>query len=136
MLAIFQLFYVSGASAPCDAATIQSILQIARRNNRRLDITGCLLYGGHNFAQVLEGDRSAVLALYRRIAADPRHGEVKVMMERQRAEREYGEWSMGYLHNQDFAGELEALMLDDGRDPRVIADLIARMRPDTVMGSL
>lgn len=136
MPATFQLFYVSSASAPQDATAIQAILQIARRNNRRLDITGCLLYSGRHFAQVLEGDENAVKALNLRIAADPRHGPVRVVMESRRSERQYGDWSMGYLHKADFAGELEALMLDGTADPGVVAELLSRMKPDTVMGSL
>ncbi len=78
MLSVCQLFYVSRAAKPFDSAVIQDILQIARRNNRMLDVTGCLLYSGHHFAQVLEGSSAVVIPLAQRIAHDACHVNVLV----------------------------------------------------------
>ena len=79
MPALFQVFYVSRATAAFDTAEVQSILQASRRQNCRLGVTGCLLFSGHCFAQVLEGRQAVVGALTRRIAADPRHVGVRVL---------------------------------------------------------
>ncbi len=136
MLSICQLFYVSTASQPGDSRTIQAILQTARRNNARLDVTGCLLYSGRYFAQVLEGSDSVVPALAQRIASDPRHKDVVILMETHRPEREFGDWSMGYLHDLSLEDELEALLLGHDTDPLAVANLMTRMKPDTVMGAL
>jgi len=135
MSSICQLFYVSSATTPVDSAVIQHVLQVARRNNRQLDVTGCLLYSGRYFAQVLEGRKEQVQPLARRIASDPRHRNVRILLENHRIDRQYGGWSMGYLHDSELEDSLEGLLLEGG-EPSAIADVIDRMKPDTVMGAL
>lgn len=136
MSAVFQVFYVSRATGAYDTASIQSILQASRRNNRRLDVTGCLLFSGHCFAQLIEGAQPAVTELARRIAADPRHAGVRFLSEAHSAERDYADWSMGYLHDLNLEDDLETLLMIPARSPAVIADVMERMRPDPVMGAL
>ena len=136
MSAVFQVFYVSRATAAFDNAQIQSILQAARRRNARLDVTGCLLFSGHCFAQVLEGRQAVVSTLARKIAADPRHVGVRVMSEGQRDERDYADWAMGYLYDLNLEDDLETLLMIPDRSPAVTADVMERMRPDPVMGAL
>lgn len=135
MSSVCQLFYVSSATTPVDSVVIQHVLQVARRNNRQLDITGCLLYSGRYFAQVLEGRKEQVQPLARRIASDPRHRNVRILLENHRIDRQYGGWSMGYLHDSELEDILEGLLLEGG-EPTAIADIIDRMKPDTVMGAL
>jgi hypothetical protein len=136
MPAVFQVFYVSRATAAVDNAQIQSLLQASRRQNARLDVTGCLLFSGHCFAQVLEGAQPVVSALARSIAADARHVGVRVLAEEKRDEREYANWSMGYLYDLNLEDDLETLLMIPNRSPAVIADVMERMRPDPVMGAL
>jgi hypothetical protein len=136
MSAIFQIFYVSRACSEFDTPTVQSILHESRRNNARLDVTGCLLFSGRCFAQVLEGERGVVAKLVARIAADPRHDGIRFLHEVSRREREYADWSMGYLHDLTLEDDLETLLLIPTRSPAVIADVMERMRPDPVMGAL
>ena len=136
MSAVFQVFYVSRATAAFDNAQIQSILQASRRQNSRLDVTGCLLFSGHCFAQVLEGRQAVVSALARKIAADPRHVGVRVLSEGQRDERDYADWAMGYLYDLNLEDDLETLLMIPDRSPAVTADVMERMRPDPVMGAL
>ncbi len=136
MRSVFQTFYVSRASTPFDSASVQSILQTSRRNNARAGITGCLLFSGRCFAQVLEGEESAVKALSARIAADARHGSSRVLSETRRDEREYADWSMGYLHDLNLEDDLDMLLMIPARSPAVVAEVLERMRPDPVMGAL
>jgi len=136
MPAVFQIFYVSRVSSAFEGASMQSLLDASRRQNARLDVTGCLLFSGHCFAQVLEGARPVVSALVQRIAADPRHVGVRVLSETQRVEREYGDWAMGYLYDLNLEDDLEMLLMIPDRSPVVIADVMERMRPDPVMGAL
>ena len=136
MSAVFQVFYVSRATTAFDNAQIQSILQASRRQNARLDVTGCLLFSGHCFAQVLEGRQAVVSALARKIAADPRHVGVRVLSEGQRDERDYADWAMGYLYDLNLEDDLETLLMIPDRSPAVTADVMERMRPDPVMGAL
>ena len=136
MPSVCQLLYVSSVTTAYDDAAIQNILHIARRNNRKLDITGCLLYSGRNFAQVLEGPSAVVLPLARRIANDPRHTNVRVLLESHRGSREYGEWSMGYLHDLSLEDQVDALSRAGAGNSSDIADVLSRMKPDTVIGAL
>lgn len=136
MLSTCQLFYVSSATQPYANDVIQDILQKSRRNNMRLDVTGCLLYSGRYFAQVLEGDEGVIPALSQRIALDPRHRNVAFLMESHRAERVFGDWSMGYLHDLSLEDKLEALLLGRESNPLAISDVMTRMKPDAVMGAL
>ena len=136
MSAVFQVFYVSRATTAFDNAQVQSILQASRRQNARLDVTGCLLFSGHCFAQVLEGRQTVVSALARKIAADPRHVGVRVVSETQRDERDYADWAMGYLYDLNLEDDLETLLMIPDRSPVVTADVMERMRPDPVMGAL
>jgi hypothetical protein len=135
-MSVFQSFYVSRATDAFDHASIQSMLQGAQRSNAGLRITGCLLFSGRCFAQVLEGDEAAVTALTQRIATDPRHTDLRLLSKTRRAEREYADWSLGYLHDVNLDDDLETLLLIPGRSPVVVADVMERMRPDPVMGAL
>lgn len=136
MSSVFQVFYVSRAASAFDNATIQSILHVSRRNNARLVVSGCLLFSGHCFAQLIEGAQPVVTALARRIAADPRHVGIRFLSESHDSEREYADWTMGYLHDLNLEDDLETLLMIPDRSPRVIADVMERMRPDPVMGAL
>ena len=136
MRSIFQTFYVSRASAPFDHAAVQSILQSSRRHNARTDVTGCLLFSGRCFAQVLEGEESIVRALTARIALDARHESIRVLCESTRPAREYADWSMGFLHDLNLEDDLDTLLMIPGRSPIVVAEVLERMRPDPVMGAL
>jgi hypothetical protein len=135
-MSIFRVFYVSRATTAFDHASVQAILQTSRRNNARLDVTGCLLFSGHCFAQVLEGSETVVTALAARIAADPRHTAVRYLSRSRAEEREYADWSMGYLHDLNLEDDIETLLMIPGGSPVVVADVMERMRPDPVMGAL
>ena len=140
MRPLSRFFYVSVRTDPGDMAAVRHILQISRRNNRRLDVTGCLLVAGPLFAQVLEGRRDDVVPLVERIRRDPRHGAVRVLVERPASIRQYGEWSMGYFDDSGHEERLRALLdggvADANADADDIAGIMGRMRPDTVLGAL
>ena len=131
-----QLFYVSRAANAYDNDAVKDILAISRRNNQRDDITGCLLFSGTCFAQVLEGRPAVVDAKLKRIAADTRHVDFRLLVERPITLREYGDWSMGYLHDLDLEDSLEAFLAN----PEIVLEravgVMNRMKPDTVMGAL
>ena len=135
-MALFQTFYVSRAATPFDHAVIEPLLDRWRSSNEGLGVTGCLLLAGRCFAQVLEGERATVQMLARRIAADPRHQEVRVVSEGSCAEREYLGWTLGYLHDVSLDEDLETLLMIPQRSAAVVADVMERMRPDPVMGAL
>lgn len=93
---ILQLVYSSKATRVLGSAEMDALLEGARRFNASQDITGLLLYADGHFLQVLEGPAQAVEALLARIDADPRHDFVRVLLRRERTERDFAEWNMAY----------------------------------------
>lgn len=131
-----QLFYVSRATKAYDNESIQSILRISRRNNAAADITGCLLYSGEFFAQVLEGELSQIGQLAERIATDHRHTGLRLLVESIKPAREYADWSMGYLADTSLEGRLASFLANPDQRAELMADVMRRMRPDVTVGAL
>lgn len=130
-----QVFYVSRVVDGVDARAVRNILSISRRNNRMLDVTGCLTYTGRHFAQILEGREDAVEQLKRRIAGDHRHTDFRLVLDRPLTLREYPLWSMAFLNSEQLADDLESLF-EAPTTPRKAIAMMGRLKPDTVMGAL
>jgi hypothetical protein len=92
---MYSLVYVSSALTLLSRKELETLLVACRANNARDGITGLLLYKDGNFMQMLEGERSAVEASFRKIQTDPRHHGIIKLLEGDAAAREFGEWSMG-----------------------------------------
>jgi hypothetical protein len=110
--ALKRLFYVSRVadSVTFDDAAVRQLLAQSQMCNRRLDITGMLAYSGRHFAQVLEGEASAIDALAARIVKDPRHAEVKIVFSQPITRRDFGDWAMGYVEGFGASEGIEALL--------------------------
>ena len=91
------LVYFSHARRPLSETELLDLLTVSRRNNQQNGITGMLLYHDGNFVQALEGPRAAVEAIFERIAVDPAHDGVISTGIVPIKERQFGEWSMGFL---------------------------------------
>lgn len=117
-------------------ASVRPILYVSQQNNRRRDVTGCLMFSGQHFAQTLEGDPGILAELARKIAADPRHPEVVVLVDRETDIRLYQDWSMGLIYNLELADRLEALLQGTGSRVEDAVALMESIRPDSVMGAL
>ncbi len=98
---MYRLVYFSAATTPFTKAQLVELLNKARENNERLGITGMLLYKDGDFLQLLEGERSAVKALFSVIEADPRHKEAFVVLEEETDARLFDQWSMGFRDLHD-----------------------------------
>ena len=92
---LVRLMYASRAVPAVDQEELVTILRQSKANNPGIGVTGVLCFSGGIFLQVLEGGRSAVNRLYNRIAADPRHTEVEVLLYEEIGERRFASWSMG-----------------------------------------
>jgi hypothetical protein len=79
------------------ALDINHIIQTSRRNNKRVGVTGFLMFDGVYFAQVLEGSRSAVTHTYNRVAGDLRHYNMHLISCIDVQERLFPGWSMGLM---------------------------------------
>lgn len=93
-----RLLYVSRAVGPQTTTMTTSILAQAQSHNQNQGITGVLCQGQGFFFQVIEGERSRVNALYRRISADARHQDVDLLHYEEINERRFGQWSMALVH--------------------------------------
>ena len=95
---LVRLLYASRAAAAIDQDALVAILRKSKANNPTVGITGVLCFSEGIFLQVLEGGRSAVNALYRRIVADPRHTDVELLCYEEIGERRFAGWSMGQVN--------------------------------------
>jgi hypothetical protein len=94
---LVRLLYVSriAATAGPEGDLLSSVLRQSQANNSTCGVTGLLCCAGGIFLQVLEGGRSRISDLYRRIAGDPRHTDVVLLSYEEICERRFGAWSMG-----------------------------------------
>lgn len=93
---LFSLVYTSTAAETFSDEDLSDLLRTSRERNHGEQITGMLLYRNGRFVQFLEGEEASVRALYARIAADPRHTMVRLLVDGHPAQRTFEEWSMGY----------------------------------------
>ena len=95
---LLRLCYVSRIAAPLDHDALHALLRASRAANVAAGITGALCHTGSAFLQVIEGSRSAVNALYLRIAADRRHRDLELLAYDEISERRFAGWSMGVVN--------------------------------------
>jgi hypothetical protein len=97
-MSLVRLVYFSrnrlDASRGALAERVGEILSLSVANNRQADISGGLIFSGEWFAQVLEGDRVAIVETFARIQRDQRHGEVSTIECRLADTRRFGFWWM------------------------------------------
>ncbi|WP_307805161.1 BLUF domain-containing protein [Microbacterium sp. BLY] len=91
-----RLVYTSTAAQPFRETALEQLLQQSRRSNATRDVTGLLLFRDGRFLQILEGPAEAVRRLVDRIAEDPRHHAMRILLETPIAARLFSDWSMGY----------------------------------------
>lgn len=92
------LLYVSESrlSLPDQAEEVGAIVEVARRRNGALAVTGALIFTEASFAQFLEGPPAAVDELMASIRRDPRHARVTIALEAPSAGRRFADWTMAY----------------------------------------
>ena len=96
-MALWQLIYASNTTSPLTDDEIDRLLVQSRTDNDRTGITGMLIYHQGSFLQVLEGPKDVVEGLFGKISGDSRHKEIKVLFRGEVEEREFAEWSMGFV---------------------------------------
>ncbi|MGM8937518.1 BLUF domain-containing protein [Psychrobacter glaciei] len=97
--ALVQLVYVSSItlSTRLKASIFDEVEGHARDHNEQHGITGILCYGNGHFLQCIEGKKSNVLALHKRIFADSRHKNVQILLLRVIDQRSFADWRMRLL---------------------------------------
>lgn len=72
--------YVSTAKSDLNQHQVEALLKLSKDQNEPKDIKGVLLYSEGNFFQILEGEKTTVLDVFKKIEQDPRHyGLIKIM---------------------------------------------------------
>jgi len=100
---MYTLSYYSTAARPLTAQEMEALLIQASANNKRDNITGCLIAYMGRFIQVLEGDKKTILALYDKIKKDVRHTDVIIFSEDDIEKRTFPDWGMAYYPIEDNA---------------------------------
>lgn len=116
-----RLIYASAAAGDDQRRNHVDILRQSRANNGLNGISGLLWTDGAGYLQVLEGGPEAVANTFGRIAADPRHRDVRIVSDRIEPERAFGDWTMASL-----PAERDGAML------RERVDRFLRRAPDDV----
>ncbi|AFL74487.1 EAL domain-containing protein [Thiocystis violascens] len=91
---LYFLIYVSQAMPPMSGATLDALRKQSNTYNRSTGLTGCLLYQDGLFMQMLEGQREVVSALMDEVKADPRHRDVRIVIEGPARQRVFLDWGM------------------------------------------
>ncbi len=119
--------YSSAATVDFSHDDIISLLEVARKNNAKLGVTGMLLYDNGSFFQILEGQPQVVDSIYEKIEKDKRHNQVKKIICEEIEKRDFAEWTMGHAgltraellkiegFNDFFQGQKNLIDLDEGR---------------------
>jgi hypothetical protein len=118
---VLSIVYSSRASEFFNEAHLVDLLIRSRRNNKRLGLSGMLLYRDGMFLQVIEGPEEALRDRMAIIATDPRHSAVRVLLEEEIPERMFPAWTMGHVESGDDEASapglrvaFEDLAADDG----------------------
>ncbi len=93
-----RMIYISRSVGPQTTTVTTQILETARRYNKAHNLTGVLCQGRGLYVQVLEGERSVINGLYRRIVADNRHDHTEIVHFGEIESRQFKEWSMALVH--------------------------------------
>ena len=102
-MALHEIIYVSLATRDMAQAELLALLDEARAYNEAHGITGLLMYHGHEFLQLLEGERAEVEALFAAIHGDARHQQVYTLWEGPVAARSFDRWAMGFVSPDEAA---------------------------------
>lgn len=121
---MFQVIYVSTATELLTKPGFVDLLNVARKRNQKLGLSGLLLYSREKFIQVLEGDESAVMEVYASIQVDSRHKDIDLLRFEAKQHRHFPEWRMGFRDLDDEVGDLQGLsnFLEPSFDTSVFKD--------------
>jgi len=98
-MAVQQLIWVSAAVRPFTPDELEQLLTRSRASNEVRGITGLLLYHQGSFLQLMEGPPEDVDYVFEnRILRDRRHTEVTVLLRRLVPDRNFPDWSMGFVN--------------------------------------
>ena len=90
------LAYVSSAASDFTESDLEALLQTARDENARGELTGVLLYHDRTFFQYLEGPERELQTAYQRIKGSRKHHGIIQLFLKRIPQREFNGWRMGF----------------------------------------
>jgi len=102
---MIQLLYISSSTKSPSEAELVRLLEQARSNNQRKNITGMLLYSNGTYLQALEGEAKDVHELYEIIRSDSRNEGNVVLRESEIASRDFPDWNMGFENLENHSSD-------------------------------
>lgn len=117
------LIYISTSVNLLTDEQLNDILLVSRKNNLERNITGVLLYSEGTFIQVLEGEAEYIDEIYAKIQSDPRHKNIIRIAYANLPQRNYPQWSMGFIA----MNRTEQTQMDPTHDP--VIDILDNPSP-------
>ena len=93
---LLSIVYSSSAAHPFPDEELAALLATSRANNARTRLTGMLLHRSGRFLQVLEGPADVLRERMSVIAADPRHLDVRILLQETIDARQFPAWTMAF----------------------------------------
>lgn len=100
---VLSVTYVSTAETPLSPSALEALLTQSREDNERTGLTGLLAVRGANFFQVIEGPAAAIHRLLASLHQDPRHIDMRVLLEETLPHRQFPDWTMRCERLDDYS---------------------------------
>lgn len=97
-----RLVYRSRSTHKLGSLHLFNLLIQCREKNRRLGITGHLLYTEEIFVQCIEGPPTGIESLWQSLQRDERHHQIELLARGPLKERRFAEWSMAFSSYSHF----------------------------------
>lgn len=113
---LIRVAYISSNAIELDSDAmidaINDILVVSQENNKKVGVTGALLFNQGFFGQILEGPTEAVEETFERIQNDDRHHSVTLLDAKPITELSFNNWSMGFVGADDVLKQVAHQKLD------------------------
>ncbi|MBI9059275.1 MAG: BLUF domain-containing protein [Labilibaculum sp.] len=96
MSKLIHIVYLSVSKQELSEKELADFLSVIRAKNKKLQVSGLLLYNEGMFIQVVEGEKKTVQNLFQNVKNDSRHSNIVKLLEEDIAKRSFPDWSMGF----------------------------------------
>ena len=126
-MALRRIIYSSHSIERFSKRDLLDLLHESRAFNSIDGISGVLMHRDGTFVQIIEGEREVIDGLLERILRDPRHRDVKVLLDTPVESRLFADWSMGCADFDDDNLSRIPGIRTDLSDPEVLEDIMSRL---------
>jgi hypothetical protein len=91
------IVYMSRATKHLPPHELYNLCHQSANHNRDNSITGLLIYDGHRYMQLIEGERISVEGLMSRISSDSRHNHITYLTDSGVSNRSFTGWALTCL---------------------------------------